>query len=443
MSAWSRGEKHAAPETSDGRGGSTGPSMAADTVWMICGYALRMALQAGYFLMLANALGASAYGAFVSTVVVLGFVGPFAGLGIGHILVRDAAIQSDDFRAAAGDALGTVFIGGGLLCLGALPLVAIVAPDEIPLATLALLVLADGLGVPLTEVCAQAFQASRSIRYSAVLQFTPGLFRLTAVVWFSSLATPALSTWLTVYAIAGLLSAALALASVLRIARPSPFQPRRALVRIRAGWPFSVMVSAQSLHNDIDKTLLARMSTLEAAGTYSAAYRLVDVAFAPVRALMYSAYARFFSTGAQGAMASLQFAAKLARAALLYTLPVTLTIFLCAGLVPTVLGESFRPSVEALRWLALLLPLRALSSVLGDTLLSTGRFFVRMMCSVGVVALNAALNLVLIEAFSWRGALIATVTSEVALLVAFCCFVFWLRPPDLRGSRSRSHAEVG
>src|SRR5208282_3224243 len=88
--------------------------------------------------------------------------------------------------------------------------------------------------------------------------------------------------------------------------------PRIALSRIpkeiEQGFYFSTSLSAQTVYNDIDNTLLARLSTLDATGIYAAAYRLIDVAFAPVRSVLYAAYANFFRHGQAGMAISYSYA---------------------------------------------------------------------------------------------------------------------------------------
>jgi O-antigen/teichoic acid export membrane protein len=58
--------------------------------------------------------------------------------------------------------------------------------------------------------------------------------------------------------------------------------------------------SAQSFYNDIDKTMPARLGTLDETGIYSAAYRLIDIAFIPVRAVLNAALPGFFHNGVEG-----------------------------------------------------------------------------------------------------------------------------------------------
>ena len=52
---------------------------------------------------------------------------------------------------------------------------------------------------------------------------------------------------------------------------------------------FSISTSAQTIYNDIDKTMLARLSTFSATGVYAAAYRIIDTSLTPVRSLVSAA----------------------------------------------------------------------------------------------------------------------------------------------------------
>ena len=54
----------------------------------------------------------------------------------------------------------------------------------------------------------------------------------------------------------------------------------------REGFYFAIGLSAQSMTNDLDKTLLARLDTLGATAIYAAAYRVVGVALLPTLALL-------------------------------------------------------------------------------------------------------------------------------------------------------------
>jgi O-antigen/teichoic acid export membrane protein len=73
---------------------------------------------------------------------------------------------------------------------------------------------------------------------------------------------------------------------------------------VAEGAYFAAGGSAATFYNDIDKTMLARMSDMRSTGIYGAAYRLIDVSMAPIKAMTSSAYAEFFRQGVKGPKAT-------------------------------------------------------------------------------------------------------------------------------------------
>ena len=133
---------------------------------------------------------------------------------------------------------------------------------------------------------------------------------------------------------------------------------------------FGAGLSAQTIYNDIDKTMLARMSTLDATGIYGAAYRLVDVAFLPpVRSVLNAAYTNFFRHGQQGIATKIySYAKKLLPKMVGYSLLAFAGLFIAAPIIPIVLGGEYSRTVEALRWLAVLPLLKTVHYFFADAL---------------------------------------------------------------------------
>ncbi len=184
---------------------------------------------------------------------------------------------------------------------------------------------------------------------------------------------------------------------------------------LRQGAYFAIGMSAQTVYNDLDKTMLARLGTLDATGIYGAAYRVVEVSFSPVNALLGAAYPRFFRIGVDGIKAGLRFARPLMLKAFLFSSLLCLILMVTAGLLPLVLGQQFAFAAVALRWLALILPLRSIHAFLSDVLTTTGRQGLRTIIQISVACLNALLNLWAIPAYSWRGAVFTSLGSEAVL----------------------------
>jgi O-antigen/teichoic acid export membrane protein len=184
---------------------------------------------------------------------------------------------------------------------------------------------------------------------------------------------------------------------------------------MREGFYFSVGLSAQTIYNDIDKAMLTRLSTLSATGIYGAAYRLIDVSFAPVSALLYAAYPNFFREGVHGISSTLAYARPLLKRALRYSSIMCGGILICAGVVPYILGPEYVRTAEALRWLAPLPLLKAIHSLLSDALTGAGYQGIRSGIQASVALFNVLINLWLIPAYSWRGAAWSSIASDALL----------------------------
>ena len=161
--------------------------------------------------------------------------------------------------------------------------------------------------------------------------------------------------------------------------------------------------------------MLARLGTLEATGIYGAAYRLIDVSFAPVASLLTAAYAGFFRAGASGISGAIQYAKPLFWRALAYATLVSVSMLAGAGIVPYILGGEYRLTVEALRWLAILPMLRVVHVFLSDALSGAGYQGVKSSIQLGVAVFNVLINLWIIPAYSWRGAAWSSIASDALL----------------------------
>jgi O-antigen/teichoic acid export membrane protein len=98
-------------------------------------------------------------------------------------------------------------------------------------------------------------------------------------------------------------------------------------------------------------------------------------------------------------------------------------------LISLVYGARFAPAAWALAVLALVLPARFVNTLLGTALNAADRQGARTAAVGGAAALNLMLNLALIGAYGFRGAVYATLVTEVALTAALCRALRPLRLP--------------
>jgi O-antigen/teichoic acid export membrane protein len=409
--------------------------LAQNTLWMFLGQGLRLVISAAYFVVIARSLGAYNYGAFVGVVALVGIVFPFGALGSGSILVKNVARDKSLFRACWGRVLAITTVASSVLFLVVLLLARYTLPSEIPLNLVLLVTASDLFFLSIIWVCGQAFQAFEQLQWTAVtMALISGTRLVGAIILVQFHPHPSGLQWGLVYFCSTIAVATISFLLVsVKLGLPT-FSVPRSVEEIREGFYFSASLGAQTVYNDIDKAMLARMGPLDAVGIYGAAYRLLDAAMVPVGSLRTAAYPNFFRTGETGISGALPYANRLARRALGWSAIISVGLLLGAGVVPYVLGPEYARTVEALRWLALLPILRALHYFYSDALSGAGHQGLRTSIQAGVAAFNVLINLWLIPAYSWRGAAWSSIASD-ALLAAGVVLAVWIlhrRPIPVR-----------
>jgi O-antigen/teichoic acid export membrane protein len=101
-------------------------------------------------------------------------------------------------------------------------------------------------------------------------------------------------------------------------------------------------------------------------------------------------------------------------------------MFVLAPLLSPLLGDAYRESVEALRWLALLPILKCVHVTFGDALAGAGYQSSRAALQVFVAVFNVGVNFWLIAAFSWRGACWSSLASDGLLAALVLACMAWL-----------------
>lgn len=409
-------------------GGIGSRRIAGNTLWILLGFAGRTAVQGVTFLAVARVLGVAGYGAFAGTLALVSILSPFAGLGMGNVLVQEVARAPEVFRVYWGRALAVIGVSGLVLAVPLLLVASLVLPDTVPLALVIVLAITELWLARVVDVGTRAFMAFDRGRETALVPFV--LFTLRMVAAGSLfLAFPRVSplTWGVLY-LASTLAAAVVV-TILVGARLGWPVMRGGVPRgeIRLGFLFAIGLSAQNVYNDVDKTMLVRMVSTDVAGAYAAAYRLLDMAFTPVGALLHATYATFFRRGTEGVRSTIAFAVRLIPFTVGYSVAVAAVVIFAAPLLTVVLGEGFAASVSVARWLALVPVFRAVHYLLADALTGAGRQAARSGIQIGTALLNVLLNLWLIPRYSWHGAVVGTLVCEAALAGGLAVLV-WRAP---------------
>lgn len=414
--------------------------LARNTGSMLVAQLGRAAIQGLYFVLISRSLGAEGLGAFAAVAALVALVSPFSGWGGGNILVQEGALDETSIRVHWGNALLSILVSGSLLVLLATLLGMIFLPRPITASLIVLVAFADLFFYRAVELSSQAYQAVERLERTAQLLLQLNGWRLLAAVtmylWVDS---PSPTQWAGLYLLATLIGGVVAYRAISRSFGAPRIDLALARTRFRLGFLFSVGLASQNAYNDIDKSMLAALANVQAAGIYTAAYRVIDLAFSPVRSFLFATYARFFRSGAEGIGAGFSLAKRWLPWAVVYGALAGVAIYLVAPLLPVILGPDYAESVSAVRWLAILPLLRTTHVFAADTLTGAGHQGLRSVVQVGVFVFNICANLVLIPRYSWKGAAWSSLASEALLIFALWGLLGWrLR----HGSRSPLSAQA-
>jgi O-antigen/teichoic acid export membrane protein len=413
-------------------------ALGRNTLWALGGYGLRLLIQAGYFIVIARCLGPGQYGGFVAATALAGLISPFVDWGSGNLMIKNVARNKALFAECWGNGLMVTLVSGIVLGVVVLFTSIVLLPRSIPLFAILCISVSDLVFVKFLDMAAYAFQSLEMLSHNAHLNVLVSSTRLIGIVALAIvLPHPTIRDWSAVYLAGSAVAAAIAVVWVnIRLGRP-----KLALGRIRGesfeGLMFSISLSAFSIYTDIDKTMLARLGSLEATGIYTAAYRLIDVAFIPVKALLNAAYPGFFRNGVDGIRGTLRYSRRLMLRILPYSVFAFAALLIGASLVPRILGPDYAKVTEALRWLSLLPLLKTVHFFAADALTGAGYQGVRITAQIGIAIFNVLFNLWIIPAYGWRGAAWSSLASDGLLAV-----VLWIIALSLAGKSRDSYQQA-
>lgn len=395
-----------------------GEHLIVNTSWMFFAQGFRTLIQAIYFILIARTLGAAQYGLFISIGAFVAIISPFAGLGTGNLLIRDVSRNPDCFERSWGHVILMTIITGLLLLVMVMSVYTFVLPETIPFIIILLISISDIFFTQFVELSSQAFQAVHRLDKTALILIVPPSLRLLAIALLTlTVPSPSVYHWSYLYLITIVISGSFGIWQVSRnIGRPK-FGILRNLSEIKEGLYFAISNMTVNIYNDIDKTMLAKLSTFEATGIYGAAYRIIEVGFIPIRSLLYATYPNYFKHGEMGLRGSLSFTKRILPFALAYSCIACLGLVVAAPLLSHLLGHAFPNCGTVLRWLAPLLILKAIHYFAADTLTGADFQGIRTSIQVIVAFFNVLINLWIIPRYSWRGAVLSSLLSDGLLAV--------------------------
>ena len=385
------------------------------------------------FVVVARAMGSGELGRLAAILAINAVLAPFSGLGLHAITTMVLARGSERAPLYYGNSLlmglisGLVLVALALL-IGPLFLGAMAKPGVIAVFGIADFVFGFFVGAS-----ASVFLGLDKHRYAGRFQAMLAFTRLCCALLFVALhKLGVFKGWTTLYPqiwgwfyLAGSIIAAVLVyqMTVRQIGKPRAVF-RQAVHDVRAGIFFSVGIAATSVYTDIDKAVLGRVASMEINGAYTAAYRVVAMSYAPVRALLNALQARFFRDGAHGVERAVRSATQMAMYAAAYCVVAGFGMKVAVPLIPWILGKSYQLSGQVLGTLAFLPLFLMLQDVFSSVLMGSGRQHIRSLVQMIAAGLCFLLNMSMAPEFGWEGAAAATYLTQ-ALLAGMVGVVIW------------------
>ena len=383
--------------------------------WMFVGNLASYGTQAICFVFTARLLGVVQYGIYAGAIALVSIISQYSSFGSGLLFLRYVSGDRNECSAYWGNILmSIVFVGGGLVFATSL-FGSRIAGKEAG-ALLLYVAIGECVGTQLTLCCSQVFIAFEQMRIATGLQLIGNLLRLgVVVVLYATIHRVTVEQWVVLQMSLALVVAFIAGCIVVRQFGLPKWE--RGLFRRRAleGLTFAFSGSTTSAYNDIDKTMLSHYGMNRANGTYSLAYRVINIATLPVNSIHAAAFPRFCKIGAQGAGVTMTYAVKVLRRTVFLGIASAACLWFAAPLLPLVAGRGFSESVPAVRWLCLLPLFRAFHICAGDAMTGAGFQHYRLGTQCIAAASNFVLNLWLIPHYGWLGAAWSSLATDGAL----------------------------
>ncbi len=381
-------------------------------------FILRLIIQSLYFVILARSFAPEKYGAYIGIVAIISIIIPFASWGSGEILIQNVSRNRILFQEYWGTAILKTIVFSSIFVILILIIYNFISIPYISIYSVFFIALANLVFLKINDVSRDAFVSVGLLNYAAttivIFSLTRFIASLAFIVFFDN---PTIFIWCVLYCLATLVSALISLILVFKQIGYPKFNLSKVNSELHEGFSFAISVSAQNIYNDLDKSMLAKLSTLEATGIYGAAYQILSVALTPIQSILFASFRNFFQQGASGIKSSFDLCKKLLPLSLGYSVIAIIGLFVFGPLLPKILGEEYRDSIAALMWLSPTIFLRTMHSFAADTLTGADYQNTRTIMQVIVAIINGLLNLWLIPLYSWHGAIWATIASEFLLMV--------------------------
>ncbi len=403
----------------------TGPYLLANVGWLSLGQLFRLVVAFFVGLWVARYLGPTNFGLYNYAIALVALFVPVAGLGLDKIFIRDLSLHPDDNDQIVGSVLLLRTLAASGLMVFPVAAVLVLRPGVEPLLWL-VLINAMGMLLQVKEVLWQWFQAKAKAKYIAVSEGISitvfAIINVTLILTGASIIAfmLALLVQQAVFAI-GLIRAYQLAGNMLGRLRVSGKIMKDML---RQSYPLIFSAIAIVIYMRIDQIMIGQIKGDSEVGLYASAVRIAEIWYYIPVVLNNLVLPRLVEAHKAGGGLFTEKLQRIYNLMALMGFAVAIPITLLAGpIVNLLFGSAYAPAAPMLAvliWAGLFVNL----GLARTSYLTVENLLKYLPITVfAAMAINVALNLLLIPRYGGTGAAVATLISYWAATHGMCFLI--------------------
>lgn len=369
-----------------------------------------MGLQAFWAIALARAIGPSGYGLFAGLAGLATTFGSLSGFGFGLLMLQSASRNPDNLRQSLSNALLAICISGFILTTAYLVFAQHVVNQNIGQLMLLSIAIPELFCLPATLLASYAFQSRDRMGWAGAMYAIGPMGNVIAFLmyWLSN-GQNSIESYLKWHAWTALASGLVSILLVLIVLKPGIKKPGITMADTREAAGFTTLRLVDTGLASIDKSLVLKFLGSEAAGHYTAAYRLAALIALPAISLGISVAPRLFRMAESNESRKL-LVSRLLGIGLIFSLTSIPIAWFGSKAIPVLFGQEFIDSAETSREMLLLPAFLGLASLGCTVLMAIGGKKERTHLQTVILLILAALMYSLTP---WQGLAGAAVAIQV------------------------------
>ncbi len=410
-------------------------SLARNWAWSIADEGLVLASAVFSVFLLIPRLGPANYGAWAALFALLGPFGAIAHIGVRLMILEAIVRDRQSVSAVARSGITLALLLSGLMA----PIVTIsglVWIETVSVGVLALFVASELVAVALINSLVSIVQGAYSYSRAILLRLTVGSARIMVLLLLVALHSVSIENLILANATMLLVVTPLVYLAASRMGLGPILPGRIQQGHFRTTVTHGLGIGSAIVQNDSDKVVLNAFGHQADSGVYAAGYRLVSMLMTPLSAFLTSSHFSVLEA-ARTSSNQMRRAAVFSGVTMAYAIPAVGGLVFFAPLVPRILGSGFEESSVIMQLVAPIAVIRYVGGFACNGLLGLNRNGLRMWLLVAGAALSLVLYVLLIPSYSWRGALVGSLASEMALAAGCWIGLYWCQ------NRAESHPPEG